>query len=128
MKKLLISAPSGDQQVITVGVGGGYFDPARVLWDESIDGPMPDVTPGGLVRSGDTLVVDAALAAQHAQKQSDRAANAVLLAAIAAAEEPTGFTRRQREFLIANSAAGPLKTALTAIDDLIAAKRAALKP
>ena len=52
--------------------------------------------------------------------------NAGLLAEIVAAEHPAGFTRRQREFLIANSAPGPLKTALGAIEDLIAAKRAAL--
>ena len=126
--KLLVNAPSGNQEIIEVGPGGGYFDASRVLWDERTDGPMPAITPGGLVRSGNQMVVDPALVAAHEKKIADAATNAGLLADILAAETPTGFTRRQREFLIANSAPGPLKTALTTIDDLIAAKRAALRP
>ena len=125
--KLLVNAPTGDQEIIEVGEGGGYFDASGVLWDERTDGPMPDVTPGGLVRSGNALVADPALVAAHEKKIADAATNAGLLANILAVEEPTGFTRKQREFLIANSAAGPLKAALTAIDDLIAAKRGELK-
>ena len=44
--RLLVNAPSGYQEVIEVGEGGGYFDLSRVLWDERTDGPLPDVTPG----------------------------------------------------------------------------------
>jgi hypothetical protein len=61
MSKLLINAPSGEQEIIVVGEGGGYFDLSRVLWDERVDGPMPAVTLGGMVRNGATLVVDQAL-------------------------------------------------------------------
>ena len=63
MHKLLVNAPSGDQQVIEVREGGGYFDPARVLWDERLDGPLPEITLGGMVRDGDSLVVDSDLLA-----------------------------------------------------------------
>lgn len=79
MKQLLVNAPSGAQELTTVADGGGYFDGARVLWDTSVDGPLPEgVQPGGLVRQalepapvaeGDepapvqyTLAVDPALA------------------------------------------------------------------
>lgn len=53
--------------------------------------------------------------------------NKPLLADIEAAESATGFTRKQREYLIANSPAGPLKVALGAVDAAIVAKRAGLK-
>ena len=53
--------------------------------------------------------------------------NKPLLADIEAAESETGFSRKQREYLIANSPAGPLKAALGAVDVAIAAKRALLK-
>ena len=55
MKKLLVNPPSGDQKIIEVEEGGGYFDAARVLWDERIDGPLPSITLGGMVRSGSNL-------------------------------------------------------------------------
>ncbi len=60
MSKLLVNAPNGAQELITVGEGGGYFDPARVLWDERVDGPLPAITLGGMVRDGDSLVFDQA--------------------------------------------------------------------
>lgn len=53
--------------------------------------------------------------------------NKPILAEIQAEESASGFTRRQREFLIANSDAGSLKTALGAIDAAIAAKRTTLR-
>lgn len=53
--KLLVNAPSGKQEVIEVGEGGGYFDPSRVLWDEREDGPLPEITLGGMVRNGGAL-------------------------------------------------------------------------
>lgn len=61
--KILVNAPSGEQQVIELGDGGGYFDPSRVLWDEREDGPMPEITLGGMVREGGALAFDAARAA-----------------------------------------------------------------
>lgn len=56
MSKLLVNAPSGAQEIIEVGDGGGYFDTARVLWDEREDGPLPEITLGGMVRSGAGLL------------------------------------------------------------------------
>lgn len=55
MSNLLVNAPTGDQQLIKVGEGGGYFDPARVIWDERVDGPLPVITIGGMVRAGNAL-------------------------------------------------------------------------
>lgn len=60
MSKLLVNAPSG-QEIIEISATGGYFDAARVLWDERTDGPMPAVTLGGMKRVGDALEYDAAL-------------------------------------------------------------------
>ncbi len=53
--KLLVNAPSGRQELIEVGKGGGYFDVVRVLWDERQDGPLPEITLGGMVRNGGAL-------------------------------------------------------------------------
>lgn len=61
--KLLVNAPSGKQEIIEVSEGGGYFDPARVLWDERVDGPLPEITLGAMVRVVDALQVDPGLAA-----------------------------------------------------------------
>lgn len=58
MYKLLVDNPQGIQEIIEVGEGGGYYDQTKVLWDERVDGRLPDITPGGLVRQGDELVVD----------------------------------------------------------------------
>lgn len=66
MFKLLVNTPDGRQDLIEVGKGGGYFDPARVLWDERKDGPLPaTVKAGGMVREGDALRLDAGLLAAH---------------------------------------------------------------
>lgn len=65
MSKLLVNAPSGAQEIIEVGEGGGYFDPDRVLWDERDDGPLPAITLGGMVRSGAGLVFDQARMDEH---------------------------------------------------------------
>ena len=61
MAKLLVNAPTGEQQIITVGEGGGYFDINRVLWDERIDGALPDITLGGMIRVDNNLILDEAL-------------------------------------------------------------------
>lgn len=61
MSQLLVNAPSGQQEIIIVAEGGGYFDPTRVLWDERADGPLPAVTLGGMVRIDGALVFDQAL-------------------------------------------------------------------
>lgn len=56
--RLLVNAPTGKQEIIVVGDGGGYFDLERVLWDERIDGELPPIVLGAMLRVGDSLVVD----------------------------------------------------------------------
>ena len=56
--KLLVNTPRGIQEVIEVNEGGGYFDSSLVLWDERDHGALPEITLGGMVRSGDSLVFD----------------------------------------------------------------------
>lgn len=67
MNKLLVNAPSGAQELIEVGEGGGYFDTSRVLWDEREDGPLPAITLGGMVRSGSALTFSQARMDQHTE-------------------------------------------------------------
>ena len=66
--KLLVNTPNDLQELIEVGEGGGYFDVSRVLWDERIDGAIPDVTVGGMVRQGNQLVFDSQLFADYEAK------------------------------------------------------------
>jgi len=66
--KLLVNAPSGVQQIIEIGEGGGYFDPERVIWDERVDGPLPDdVQIGGMVRFDGGLVFSQDRMDEHQQ-------------------------------------------------------------
>lgn len=53
--------------------------------------------------------------------------NAPLLAQIVALESPSGFTRRQREWLLAKSGDLTLKENLSTIDLAVQAKRALLR-
>jgi hypothetical protein len=63
--KLLVNAPSSSQQIIQIGEGGGYFDQARVLWDERTDGQIPAITVGGMKRNGNSLEFDQQLLDAH---------------------------------------------------------------
>lgn len=65
MNKLLVNSPSGQQELIEVGEGGGYFDGTRVVWDERADGALPSITLGGMKRVGNSLVFDEQLMAAH---------------------------------------------------------------
>jgi hypothetical protein len=65
LSKLLVDAPTGEQQLIEVGQGGGYFDPARVIWDDRADGEVPEITLGGMVRQGNALVYSGERFAVH---------------------------------------------------------------
>lgn len=56
MYKLLVNAPSGKQELIEVSETGSYFDPSLVLWDERVDGPLPEITLGKMQRVNDALV------------------------------------------------------------------------
>ena len=53
--KLLVDTPTGAQEIIEVGKGGGYFDDSRVVWHEGRDGTMPEITLGGMVRADNSL-------------------------------------------------------------------------
>lgn len=63
--KLLINRQDGVQELITVGDGGGYFYPARILWHEKTDGPLPAITLGGMVRQDNQLVFSDARMTEH---------------------------------------------------------------
>lgn len=58
MTKLLVNTPHGTQEILEIGQGGGYFDNDLILWDERIDGPLPEITLGGMVRTENILVLD----------------------------------------------------------------------
>lgn len=62
MSKLLINNRNGYQEIIDVCEGGSYFDPSAILWDERVDGALPEITLGGMVRNGDVLEFDQATA------------------------------------------------------------------
>lgn len=65
MNQLLVNSPQGYQQLLDIEEGGGYFDASRVLWDTRIDGPLPEITLGGMVRDGTSLIFDQARMNQH---------------------------------------------------------------
>ena len=59
MMRILVNNPAGIQEIIEIGDGGAYFDPERVLWHEAIDGPLPEITLGGMVRIAAVDAVEA---------------------------------------------------------------------
>lgn len=105
MSRLLINTPTGGQELIEVGEGGGYFDASRVLWDERIDGHLPEITLGGMVRLADELVFDASLMTEQVAAQQ---------AAAYAASIPQKVSRAQ--FILALLAIGLLDEAEAAIE------------
>ena len=56
MPRLLVNSPSGEQIIIEIDPTGDYYDVTKIVWDESKDGPMPDITLGKMTRSGDSLI------------------------------------------------------------------------
>lgn len=75
--KILVNTPQGEQEIIEVNAGGGYFDPVRVIWNEAIDGPLPAITIGGMKRVGNTLVLDNTLLVASAGRKLTQQAAAV---------------------------------------------------
>lgn len=63
MVKLVIDSP--EQQIIEVHETGNYFGDAVILWDERTEGPLPAITLGGMVKSGDALIFDQPRKDQH---------------------------------------------------------------
>lgn len=79
MKRLIANSPNGLQVLYYIESTGGYSDPARVVWNEHVDGPLDESaleSLGGLVRVGNALTVDPALLAAHQAAQT-AAANAL---------------------------------------------------
>lgn len=56
MPRLLVNSPSGEQIIIEIDPTGDYYDVTKIVWDESRDGPMPDVILGKMARSGSSLI------------------------------------------------------------------------
>jgi hypothetical protein len=56
MTKILVNSPLGTQEIIEIGFGGGYFDKSLIIWDERVDGALPEVTLGGMVRNNNLLI------------------------------------------------------------------------
>lgn len=99
MNNLLVNAPDGLQLVIGVMESGSYFDDSRVIWDERIDGELPSITLGGMVRSGANLI--------YSQPRMDEH--------IAATQPATPQSVTMRQARLALLAAGLLDTVQAAI-------------
>lgn len=103
MNTLLVDAPSGAQERIEVGDGGGYFDPSLIVWNVAVDGPLPSITLGGMVRNGSALV--------FSQTRMDQHTAAIRFV-------PKSVTRRQaRQALLLAGILDDVQPALDAIPD-----------
>lgn len=52
MIRIIVNAPTGEQQEIPIDESGSYFDESLVIWDERKDPPLPeDHTIGKLARN-----------------------------------------------------------------------------
>jgi len=57
MIKILVNAPTGKQELISIDESGSYFDPSLVEWDERFDGQLPEgIELGKMQRVGNELV------------------------------------------------------------------------
>lgn len=66
MFKLLVNSPSGLQEVIEIDWTGVYLDSGTVVWDERVDGSLPDNTiVGAMVKQGNLLTVDSTMQAAY---------------------------------------------------------------
>jgi hypothetical protein len=104
---LLVDAPTGLQELVEVGEGGGYFDVNRVLWDEREDGPLPEITLGGMVRVGAGLVFDQARMDEHVAVLMSPARAALILRIDADVDAVVDAVigNRAEEYRAANAAA-----------------------
>lgn len=68
MAKMIVNSPSGEQQVIEIGVGGEYFDQSLVVWDERKDGKIPEdveIEAGKMLKDGNNIVKSDELIPDH---------------------------------------------------------------
>ena len=88
-KLLVINRDNITREIVTIHESGGYYDLAKVLWDERVDGPLLDIVEvQGSVRTDDAITHSQAQLniynAREATRSNDRnskrsAKNAVLL-------------------------------------------------
>lgn len=56
MPKLLVEFPDGNQQFLDIDDTGSFFDPSKVIWDERIDGEIPEgLVLGKIIKINNTL-------------------------------------------------------------------------
>lgn len=73
MAKLLVNHPSGEQMLITVDATGSYFDRSKVLWDELVDGELPEnIELGKMQRIGGNLIKAETMLSAHAEAVAAR--------------------------------------------------------
>jgi len=90
MPKLLVNQPSGRQVIAEIAETGAYYDHARVIWDERIDGALPEITLGKMQRVNNQLVTLEDYLPEHA-------------AAVYAESIPHEITMRQAELALRES-------------------------
>ena len=92
MFKLLINDAWGTQKIVEISASGDVSTDSTVLWDERIDGDLPDIELGGLVRNGNAL--------EFSQAEADRLAGirASIAAATAAASSTAGKANAKQSF------------------------------
>ncbi len=56
MARLLIEYPDGNQQIVEITETGDFFDKSKVIWDERVDGALPNnIELGKMERDGKNL-------------------------------------------------------------------------
>jgi len=79
MPRLLVVNPEGIREIISIDDSGSYYDQSKVVWDERINGPMPDnACPSMVVVDGSLVVDDSILAATIAKQLDDRKSQAII--------------------------------------------------
>ncbi len=69
MPRLLVIKPDGSRDVILIGDTGSYYDQAKVVWDERVDGSMPDDVCPSMIKVDGRLVLDDTLVAANTDRQ-----------------------------------------------------------
>lgn len=69
MINLLVIKPDGSREITSIDRSGSYYDPAKVVWDERVDGKMPDNACSSMVKINGKLVIDQALLDANVSKQ-----------------------------------------------------------
>jgi len=77
--KLLVINPEGTREIISIDDSGSYYDQSKVIWDERINGAMPDnACPSMVVVDGALVIDDSILAATMAKQLDDRKSQSIV--------------------------------------------------